>query len=245
MKKFRKLIPAFVLLLISTAIMSTATFAWFSMNTTVTATNMSVTAKSDQIFLLIEEGTHTAAEVQTAKLTSDEATTSSAVLLPSAHHGTNSSGTAYYDDYANWYWHTSDDPGSSAAKGGEVELTINSSALDQYVLYNTFTITVAKGSNPVRNLKVSNCKITTLDGGAEAVKVVVATETASEEFGTIGSAGTDGSVILNAGPLSDTEVLIVKVYIYWDGNDADVYTNNILNLKNTSVEVTFTGEVAE
>ena len=53
MKKFRKLIPAFVLLLISTAIMSSATFAWFSMNTQVTATGMQVTAKSNNTYLLI------------------------------------------------------------------------------------------------------------------------------------------------------------------------------------------------
>jgi len=243
MKKFRKLIPAFVLLLISTAIMSTATFAWFSMNTTVSATNMSVTAKSDQIFLLIKEGTNTAEQVQTAKLTSDEATNSSAVLLPAAHHEDSSSVINDYDNYANWYWQTSADPDSSVPSSAEFE--VGSSALGQYVLINTFTITVAEGSNPVRDLKVASCKITTEVGGAEAVKVVVATSSASEEFGTLSSSGTAGSVILHAGNLTSAQVEIVKIYIYWDGNDAEVYTNNILNLKNTSVEVTFTGEVSE
>lgn len=44
MKNTRKLIPAVVMLLISAVLMSTASFAWFSMNKEVTATGMSVTA---------------------------------------------------------------------------------------------------------------------------------------------------------------------------------------------------------
>jgi len=40
----KKLIPAIAMLLISAVLLSTASFAWFSMNTTVTVTGMSVTA---------------------------------------------------------------------------------------------------------------------------------------------------------------------------------------------------------
>ena len=46
MKKMRKLLPAFAMLLVSAIMMSTASFAWFTMNETVTATGMTVTAKS-------------------------------------------------------------------------------------------------------------------------------------------------------------------------------------------------------
>lgn len=45
MKKFRKLIPALALLLVSAVLMSTASYAWFSMNTKVTVTGMKVTTK--------------------------------------------------------------------------------------------------------------------------------------------------------------------------------------------------------
>lgn len=44
MKKSRKLIPALVMLLVSAVMMSTASYAWFSMNQSVEATGMSVTA---------------------------------------------------------------------------------------------------------------------------------------------------------------------------------------------------------
>ncbi len=47
MKKTRKLIPAIAMLLTSTVMMSTASFAWFSINDTVQATGISVEAKTD------------------------------------------------------------------------------------------------------------------------------------------------------------------------------------------------------
>ena len=55
MKKFRKLIPALCMLLVSALFVGTSTYAWFSMNTSVSATNMQVTAKSDNIYLQISQ----------------------------------------------------------------------------------------------------------------------------------------------------------------------------------------------
>jgi hypothetical protein len=46
MKKMRKLIPALSMLLIATIMLSTATFAWFTMNESVTATGMEIKAKA-------------------------------------------------------------------------------------------------------------------------------------------------------------------------------------------------------
>jgi len=50
----KKLIPAIVLLLISAMIMATASYAWFSMNTQVTATGMQVKAKAESGLLISE-----------------------------------------------------------------------------------------------------------------------------------------------------------------------------------------------
>ena len=46
MKKMRKIIPALAMLLISAVMMSTASFAWFSINDSVTATGMQIKATS-------------------------------------------------------------------------------------------------------------------------------------------------------------------------------------------------------
>jgi hypothetical protein len=52
MKKFIKLIPALAMLLIATMLVSTATFAWFSMNDTVTVTGMEVKATVSDSLLI-------------------------------------------------------------------------------------------------------------------------------------------------------------------------------------------------
>ncbi|NLE04905.1 MAG: hypothetical protein GX638_08900, partial [Crenarchaeota archaeon] len=57
MKKTKLIIPAIGMLLLSTAASITGTVAWFSMNTTVTATGMQVTAQSNNLFLQIINST--------------------------------------------------------------------------------------------------------------------------------------------------------------------------------------------
>ncbi|MGI6716577.1 MAG: hypothetical protein ACOX3X_05195 [Eubacteriales bacterium] len=52
MKATKKIIPALVMLLVSAVLLSTASYAWFSMNTQVTATGMSVTAKAPTSLLI-------------------------------------------------------------------------------------------------------------------------------------------------------------------------------------------------
>lgn len=57
--KFKRLIPALAMLLVSAILLGTSTFAWFSMNTTVSATNMQVKAVADQGILINEVATAT------------------------------------------------------------------------------------------------------------------------------------------------------------------------------------------
>ena len=53
MKLSRRLIPAIAMLMVSAVLMSTASFAWFSMNSNVTATGIQVTADAPESSLLI------------------------------------------------------------------------------------------------------------------------------------------------------------------------------------------------
>ena len=50
----KKLIPALALLLVSAVLLATSSFAWFSMNTTVTVTGMSVTTRVDSNLLIAD-----------------------------------------------------------------------------------------------------------------------------------------------------------------------------------------------
>lgn len=56
MKKFKKLIPALCMLLVSAVMLGSTTFAWFSMNTKVTASNMEVKATASKNLLISKTG---------------------------------------------------------------------------------------------------------------------------------------------------------------------------------------------
>ena len=249
----KQLLAAVAMVIVAAIAVTSSTFAWFAANTTVTAAGMSVTAKSDSSFMLIKAGTQTAAAVRTGAATTDNATTATAALFPSAH--TTAAGVGYGideiedDDTTNmtdWYYKTINNPAyatAAAATAASASATesdpqdIAIAAFGNYVLANEFTIALADGSNDVENLKVGTCTITT--AGDQAVKVLVATDYASEEFG--GS----GTVVLRNTDLTDgtTDKETVRIYIYWDGNDTDVYTNGIADLQSTAVTVTFVGDV--
>lgn len=67
MKVFRKLIPSFIMLLISAIMLSTASYAWFSMNTAVTATNMSVKATTGPSLVISASTNFTAGTIEVSK----------------------------------------------------------------------------------------------------------------------------------------------------------------------------------
>ena len=64
MKKFKKIIPALCMLLVSAVLLGSSTYAWFSLNNKVTVTGMQVSTKVDNNLLIAtsSEGTTKAAE---------------------------------------------------------------------------------------------------------------------------------------------------------------------------------------
>ena len=236
MKKTKIIIPALGVLLLSTAASVSGTVAWFSMNKTVTAKGMSVTAKSDSSFLLIGTGAQDLATIQGANTIEINATTASAELYPAAHETI--ANTAAAELNTNWYYRYSNDPryadGSTAGMTDKTQIA--SADMGKYVLVNTFNVCVAAGGRSVADLKVGQCTIAQSDSGAQAVNVLVTSATASDEFSGTGAAGAN----VLASTVTASAVTPINVYIYWDGNNAAVTTNNVANLKNTTVTLTFT-----
>ena len=106
--KFKRLIPALAMLLVSAILLGTSTFAWFSMNTQVSATGMQVKAVAEDGLLIINElDTDTAANWKASTIASygslvDLAPTSSANM-------------------STWFHNKSDD--QNDAKAGQLTAT--------------------------------------------------------------------------------------------------------------------------
>ena len=246
-----KIVSAAAMLAVSASMLGTSTYAWFSMNTVVTVNNMSVTAKSDSTYLLVGDSASTLNSIRTAKsITAAGTQTLDTALYPTAHNSnvtniTTAEATSE-GNLSNWWYSYSTDPADDGETdklvthdGNETTYSIASGDIGNYILINEFHITTAEGANEMSDLHVKRCTITAT--GDEAVKVLVAGANGCEEFSGTGGNGVGTS--LQTANVKDSELSTVKVYVYWDGQDDEVNTNNIDNLLSTSVSVEFTGTI--
>lgn len=259
----KKLIPALCMLLIAAAMLGTSTYAWFSMNTQVTATGMQVKAKSDDTYLLISSSATTAAGIQTENVTTTALTVADndAKLYPSApaltsgevayltvadgHNkvdgtaistaGVQVTNTATAAAVTNWYTAKAEDATASAMKAGSaVQLT----AFTGYVIQKTVYLTVAVGANGANNLKVTPT-IAQKTGGTDVSAAKIIITTSDGGFAALTSTSGQTSISGNNTTLTSSSVLTVNIYIYYDGNESVVFTNNAANLTGADISLAF------
>ena len=220
MKLTRKLIPAFVMLLVSAVLMSTASFAWFAMNTNVTATGMSVSANSDSIFLEIKGST----DGDTWKTVGTNAFTAS--LYPAAHNTL--ADAAAVTTVGNWYYKYS----ASATDYTSSAEPTTLEGFTGYVAHTTYEIRL--NPNMVKtayDLYVSSITIPENKG----ISVIICCEgsTKYKEFSASQStawASHDDNIADTLTMANNDDSFTIDVYIYINGNDSNVYTNNATNL---------------
>lgn len=248
MKKFRKLIPALCMLLVSALFVGTSTYAWFSMNTKVTATDMKVTAKSDSIYLLISKDKTSVADIQAQQQTTVAIKNTNTELMPSAL-ATKATNTDVrvdsindYSSASNWYTAYAEKENASAVKmNTEKNLATESLNFADYVQTYTYTFTLAKGSNEAQNLTATSCKMTADAAGTGTitpVRILLVCGDNVVEFDSNGAL-VDGTNKILADSVKDSTVVTVKAYVYYNGNDEAVYTNNVANLAGASIDLTF------
>lgn len=214
------------------------------MNREVTVSGMQITAKSDSVYLLISSSKTTAAEIQTEGVITAVATVdeNAAKVFPSAHESITNNATAGTE--TNWYYQVANAPTASASTSEKVILSGEN--FDQYVIKRTVYVVLAAGSNSATNLKVTSAEITsnsTATGEATTltpVKVVVASSTACVE---LDSTTTSSTTPLAATVTNDT-VIALDIFIYYNGADNSVYTNNIANLEGANIKLTFAVDAA-
>ena len=168
MKLSKKFITAIAMLTLSAVMLTTSSFAWFSMNTNVKATGMTVTAKAEQVFLQISNGNKVYdanGAAGTTDMFSDAAPMLSAIaqnagtglkFVPIAV-GSSATNPTIVDGAVTvagsvadlvagntsarkWYTNYSTNPDASAAYGSysEVGTKTNEDTLTSYCLINTF-----------------------------------------------------------------------------------------------------------
>ena len=249
--KFRKLIPALCMLLVAAMLMGTSTYAWFSMNKSVSASAMQITAKADTTFLLIGQNNDNTATLirqapdnTTITLANGSSGNISATLYP-AELVTASTNPSADTAAANWYYAEGTASNNYAAKDGTTvkfseakrsaagadTLTIDDTdTFGERVLKKTVYVCLEEGSEDASNLRVKltgmSDNVKTAADGTALTRVVVATSSAAEYF-TVADVGQDnasGAVL--ASTISGDQVVAVDIYVYFTGNEANVDTDH-------------------
>ena len=246
MKKLKKLIPALCMLLVSAVLLGTTTYAWFSMNKSVAANNLGVTAKSNASYLLI--GKTDNATVKTDSKEKVEETASSAKVYPVAYFdkveaATKLGNVVLKDQNASWEnkehaWFTANN-GNSTSSNDDVKniREINEGTADYMVTYTYYITLSADSEDYLGNLNIAMTERAKLGSettdNSGAVNVVVKVNAPKTKEGTAEDQYVNLTEVKTAGSGSNVSVYLtsktsitVTVYVYINGEDAAVTSAN-------------------
>lgn len=236
MTKFKKIIPALCMLLISAVLMGTSTYAWFSMNTQVSVKGMKVTANSTNLFLQISSSatfTDPATSVDYQETEGTKLKPATPVLA------------AENASIEKWQTATSNNPGDALSGADKTIADIVSGSLNEYVYSKELHFRIAPNSTATAtNLVIAGV---TMDGGNnskvlnKALRVAVAGADGVQVWtyanGTwTKDAGKSATAILATVTTTDATATL---YIWFDGTDENCTTNNAANLDTLTFTVTF------
>ena len=259
----RQLRAAIALVRVAAIALGSSTYAWFANNTKVTANDLQLTAMSNDTFLLISATKNTATEIQAEGKTTDTmGMTTTTKVYPSAP-ALNDIDTGYLTTsgkkvgedaitvagvkitdatkaaaVTNWYTAKAQTTSASTIQADSARQLV---AFDDYVIHKTLYLTVAVGSDVATNLKVTPT-FTQLENGTDisAVKILLVTDDGA--CVVLDKDSTDVDIKGSNTDLTQNNVRTVDLYLYVDGNDSQIYTNNAANLKGASCTLEFSVE---
>ncbi|MGN1094269.1 MAG: hypothetical protein ACI4SC_04750 [Candidatus Neoclostridium sp.] len=248
MKKFKKLIPAFCAMLLSACMLGTTTYAWFSVNKTVTATGLSVTAQANTQYFVISDSETFADKVTYAftaptqggiKATADNDAPTVNVYPAAYGKTTNGFGEAgWWTANVSEYDSTDDHKIINVDKLKAGSTTVYENEREYFVGY-TFYLGLAQTSSDfngqlkikfntadanaakVAAVKFENVGVETSEGSG--VNVAETIEVEKNDKGAAGAYTTTNSYTMTAAaanPGLATKYVKVTVYVFMDGNNA-------------------------
>ena len=220
MKKTKIIIPALGLLLLSTAASVTGTVAWFSSNSTVSATGMTISAKTDSNFLIICEG----AFVNTARTTQITSTATAKQLYPVAPVDDDALTTSNVNTASSWQYAYAGSPNQYAAST-PYQTPAN---LTDYLGSETFSVglnTTSATSESANNLVLRSVDLPNNTG----ISIIVCWNSSLEIYRS------DSNTPLDLGVKANKNGLLITLYYFIDGENSNVFSENATNLTGSCV----------
>lgn len=251
MKNFRKLIPAVCMLLLAAVMAGTSTFAWFSMNTTVTAGTMAVSATAPTNLRICATNSTDDSKWSGALSLSDSLTT----MVPVSCDNTNST-LAFYKvkangdkiDYNNGAYN--EDTTFEAATAGKDYYTtsffIKAVGADASNLkLSTITLSAGGTKQLDKALRVmavcgeNKFIYEPVAGAADTYKAVKSLNTEKPVLGDNITVSNANSVLADTVTVTKTPVK-VTIYIWYEGQDPACKSSNTVDMAGTTFSLSFT-----
>lgn len=238
------------MVLVTAVALGSATFAWFVTNSSVKATTSSISAQSNASYMTFKYN----ASAVGADSTFDVATDADVKLYPATFgEQENSTKGKFMTGFgASVTDGTLNSQLSLVGDAGTPEEAVNK----EFAKKNTFYIS-SRGQN-LSNLKIDSVEAKSADGKDTDLSTTSAINSALrllvmcgdrwvvlDKDGTF-KLGSDG-ITTSKGVLADTVTADadtkIDIYVFFEGSDANVYTNNLKRLTNSSkLTVTFTAD---
>ena len=222
---------------------SSATYAWFVSNNKVTATTTNISAQSNSAYLVIDT-----AKTSTKSTSAASAGDTNTPLYPAKIEKTTNAETSAVT--ATWKSAYASAANAATMKEG-TEFTIDDGTAAKaveagYAVKNTFYIGTGTYDGEFTNLHITGVTVDTATtddnknlGNAMRVLVVCGSDwqvwSASGE--KLSSATATGTAFTTG--VSKDKDATVDVYVYYDGDDSNVYSDNLTNLTSNGVTITF------
>lgn len=242
----KQLAAAIAMLLVAVVALGTASYAWFVSNNTVKATTSTISAQSNAPFLMIDKTAITASST-----TSISYATEANVALYPAQVVKNTDNTPLFKSAYASTAGAATELNDSRYDVGNAEAAVTG----EFAIKESFKIGTADAkAGSFKNLKVSKVKLTSTgnDGLENAMSVLVvcgdnwAVYKASDNGAVltkyndnVDATGNNTDGVL-AATIEAARSVNVDVYVFYDGSETNVYTNNLSNLTAIGATITFT-----
>ncbi len=249
----KQLGAAIAMVLVAAVALGSATYAWFVSNDTVTATSSTISAQSNSAYLVIDTKT-----TSTASTSSKAYTAANKALYPAAIEKTTDGKASWYSQYAEKTTEktakadtkfTIVDKTDAAAEDGTADAAANM----DYAIKETFYIGTGSYDGEFTDLKVNGLTITSPAAANElssAMRVLVVCDDNWQVWSATGELLYSGSAAGEAiaSSVSKDNDVQVDVYVYYDGDDANIFSDNLSDLDTddaNSVTVSFSATPVE
>lgn len=253
----KQLVAAIAMVLVAAVALGSSTYAWFSMNNTVTAESMSIQATSNLPYLVISETQNGTYDTDAAAMVLAPAAATALKLVTPLNVASNvdyyasaadrasttTTTPSKFTNAASVLWGTTTSTNPAQVQESNVTDLVDSANLAEYVQSSELWFKILPGNVDATNLTVSKITFTAgTNSIAASGRVLVVSETGNYQLfklvnGEVTSSETGSDSALLATVTTSPQKL--TVYFYFDGTDASAYTNNATDLTGVTASFEF------